>query len=101
MTVNAHFTDADIKNIENDEQVTVLALQVSKGDTVVTSDYAAVKAAYYKDLVLAAVDSIHANDRHLFTTAAELLLIMNMFARLSGTAMVSILLVWSILTELI
>ena len=40
MTVNAHFTDADIKNIENDEQVTVLALQVSKGDTVVTSDYA-------------------------------------------------------------
>ena len=71
LTVNAHFTDADIKNIENDEQVTVLALQVSKGDTVVTSDYAAVKAAYYKDLVLAAVDSIHANDRHLFTTAAE------------------------------
>ena len=56
MTVNAHFTDADIKNIENDEQVTVLALQVSKGDTVVTSDYAAVKAAYYKDLVLAAVE---------------------------------------------
>jgi len=71
LTVNAHFTDADIKNIENDEQVTVLALQVSKGDTVVTSDYAAVKAAYYKDLVLAAVDSIHANDRHLFTTAAD------------------------------
>ena len=32
LTVNAHFTDADIKNIENDEQVTVLALQVSKGD---------------------------------------------------------------------
>ena len=30
LTVNAHFTDADIKNIENDEQVTVLALQVSR-----------------------------------------------------------------------
>ncbi|MCQ4912845.1 hypothetical protein NE694_22680, partial [Phocaeicola vulgatus] len=25
LTVNAHFTDADIKYIENDEQVTVLA----------------------------------------------------------------------------
>mgnify|MGYP000113949253 CR=1 FL=1 len=31
LTVNAHFTDADIKNIENDEQVTVLALQVIRG----------------------------------------------------------------------
>ncbi len=35
LTVNAHFTNADTANIENDEQVTVLALQVSKEDTVV------------------------------------------------------------------
>ena len=46
-------------------------MQVSKGIPLLLLDYAAVKAAYYKDLVLAAVDSIHANDRHLFTTAAD------------------------------
>jgi len=74
LTVNAHITDGIIKDIATQDSVTVMALQVETGDTVVTSDYAAVKAENFKDLVIAAADDIHpiaTDDRHLFTKAED------------------------------
>ena len=45
-----------LKDIEKDGEVTVLALQVgtknAEGDTLITSDYAAVKAREVKNIVL-------------------------------------------------
>ncbi len=76
LTVHAQLTDGTIKDIKDDKKVTVLALQANyknaeeKVDTVITSDYAAVKAVNYEDLKLAHVDATGA-DRHLYTTAAE------------------------------
>ena len=57
LTVHANLTDGMIKNIQNDEKVTVLALQVTTqngdADQVITSDYAALKAVYTQGFVLA------------------------------------------------
>ncbi len=75
LTVHAQLTDGTIKDIESDGKVTVLALQANyknaeeKVDTVITSDYAAVKAVNYENLELAHVDATP--DKHLYTTAAE------------------------------
>ena len=56
LTVKAHLTGGTIKDIKNDDLVTVLALQAgtkgAKGDTLITSDYAAVKKAEITNLVL-------------------------------------------------
>ena len=57
LTVKAHLTEGTIKDIEKDGKVTVLALQAgtknaTKGDTLITSDYAAVKKAEITDLTL-------------------------------------------------
>lgn len=57
MTVWAKLTEGTIKDIVNDNKVTVLALQANylNGDnkrSVITSDYAAVKAVKITDLVL-------------------------------------------------
>ena len=57
LTVWAKLTEGTIKDIENDDKVTVLALQANylNGDnkrSVITSDYAAVKAVKITDLVL-------------------------------------------------
>lgn len=77
LTVNAQLTDGTIKDIATDKKVTVLALQANyknaeeKVDTVITSDYAAVKAVNYNDMVLAHVDATSTDSKHLYTTAAE------------------------------
>lgn len=74
LTVHANLKDGMIKNIVNDNKVTVLALQVKvatgANDTIVTSDYAALKALYTRDLVLA--DASQASHQpHWPTTMAE------------------------------
>lgn len=77
LTVYAQLTDGTIKDIEKDDQVTVLALQANyknaeeKVDTVITSDYAAVKAINFSNMVLAHVDATSTDSKHLYTTAAE------------------------------
>ncbi|RHC02262.1 hypothetical protein [Bacteroides uniformis] len=78
LRVKAKLTDGNIKDIDKDGLVTVLALQAhykdAKVDTIITSDYAAVKAQEIKDLVLAnaKVQPNHADgEGHLYTTAAE------------------------------
>ena len=65
-----------LKDIEKDGEVTVLALQVgtknAEGDTLITSDYAAVKAREVKNIVLAdAAKGYQATEVHFVTTAAE------------------------------
>lgn len=74
----------DIKAIAEDEMVTVLALQArlnekaAAADTVITSDYAAVKASYYTDIDLAVPANVPgvvlnnpAKPNHWWTTAEE------------------------------
>lgn len=51
-TVHAAYNGNVIKSIANNNQVTVLALQYTDDDATVTSDYAAVRANTYKNLVL-------------------------------------------------
>lgn len=64
-----------IKDIEKDKEVTVLALQIGargvKGDTLVTSDYAAVKAENTKGFLLADARKTVAEEVHLYTTAED------------------------------
>ena len=77
LTVHSQLTDGTLKTIADDSQVTVLALQAHYNDgakdTIITSDYAAVKAVNYDDLILAYSSSNPAGgfsgDLHLFTTA--------------------------------
>lgn len=76
LTVKAKFTNAQyVKDIEGDQQVTVIALQYKlRPDTVVTSDYAAIKAYKYNDFILnnAMLQGRTAShDYHLYTTAQE------------------------------
>lgn len=76
LTVQANLSDGLLKEIEKDGEVTVLALQVGTkgeaGDTLVTSDYAAVKAREIRDFALAdATASMEVDDTHLYTTAAD------------------------------
>ena len=72
VTVHAKYNGNAIKNIANDNQVTVLALQYTTGDSIVTSDFAAVKASTYSDLVLnnpKYATQSHEVPSHLYTTA--------------------------------
>ena len=60
LTVYANLSEGTIKDIEDDEQVTVLALQVGTrgangADTLITSDYAAVKKAVINGIVLSTI----------------------------------------------
>lgn len=77
LTVKANFSDAEkIKALDPTTgvgQVTVLALQYNKGagaeaDTVITSDYAALKANAYSNFVLNHLDADYGHI-HLYTTA--------------------------------
>lgn len=52
VTIHSQYNGNVIKDIAKDNKVTVLALQYIAGDSVITSDYAAVQASKYKDLVL-------------------------------------------------
>jgi len=52
VTVHATYDGNVIKSIANDNQVTVLALQYTQGDSVITSDFAAIQANAYKGLFL-------------------------------------------------
>lgn len=74
MTVWAKLTEGTIKDIANDNKVTVLALQANylNGDnkrSVITSDYAAVKAVKITDLVLN--NAKVAGENHLAVKAAD------------------------------
>ena len=83
LTVKANL-QGDIKAIDPEEMVTVLALKArlnekaAATDTVITSDYAAVKASYYTDIDLSVpanasgvVLSNPTKPNHWYTTAAE------------------------------
>ena len=52
VTVHATYDGNVIKSIANDNEVTVLALQYTQGDSVITSDFAAIQANAYKGLFL-------------------------------------------------
>ena len=74
LTVWAKLTEGTIKDIVNDNKVTVLALQANylNGDnkrSVITSDYAAVKAVKITDLVLN--NAKVAGENHLAVKAAD------------------------------
>ena len=77
VTVKANLDNANlIKDINNDNEVTVLALQY-KADanaTVITSDFAALKASEYTDLAICGVPgkltTDDPTDNHLWETAA-------------------------------
>lgn len=77
VSVKAHFANNTnlIKDINNDGEVTVMALQYQQKDTVVTSDYAAVKATNYNNLKLNLAESnvagIAGSHIHLYGTAAD------------------------------
>lgn len=77
LTVHSQLTDGIIKDINDDNQVTVLALQANyKGkeeNSVITSDYAALRATNYKNLVLAnsAAYGAPVHTMHLYTTAQD------------------------------
>lgn len=76
LTVFAGLANGTIKDITNDEEVSTLALQAvtasgEKGDTTITSDYAAIKAVALRDFALAEPTDpdMVAGDWHHFTTA--------------------------------
>ena len=74
LTVKAKLTEGSIKDIAEDKQVTVLALQAKttgeKGDTIITSDYAAVVKSQYDNLKLAKVSTpVNHTDKYLYETA--------------------------------
>ena len=76
LTVHSQLTGGSIKDIEQDGKVTVLALQANYSkngqDTIITSDYAALKAKDTYITALADTGNIElSHPRHLFTTAAE------------------------------
>lgn len=71
VTVHAKYNGNAIKDLanENDKKVTVLALQYTSGDSVVTSDFAAIKASTYSNLVLNNPTLLHPS--HLYQTAKD------------------------------
>ena len=76
LTVQANLNSGILKDIEKDEEVTVMALQVGtkgeKGDTLITSDYAAVKAMKIGNFVLAdATEGLMDFHKHWDTTALD------------------------------
>lgn len=74
LTVTATLNDGMVKSIDEGE-VTVMALQVGtrgeNADTLITSDYAAVKSDNYKGFALADATKELAEDAHLYTTAKD------------------------------
>lgn len=70
VTVKANLKDGILPYIATDSKVTVLALEVSLGDTVITSDYAALKPVYQYGFQLADARKA-AHQPHLYTTMAE------------------------------
>ena len=73
VTVHAKYNGNAIKNIAENNQVTVLALQYTSGDSVVTSDFAAIKASTYSNLVLnnPTLQHVDAIPSHLYQTAQD------------------------------
>lgn len=74
VTVHAKYNGNAIKDLANDyKKVTVLALQYTSGDSVVTSDFAAIKASTYSNLVLnnPTVQHVDAIPSHLYQTAKD------------------------------
>lgn len=75
VTVHAKYNGNAIKDLANSEseKVTVLALQYTSGDSVVTSDFAAIKASTYSKLVLnnPTVQHVDAIPSHLYQTAKD------------------------------
>ena len=73
VTVHAKYNGNAIKNIAENNQVTVLALQYTSGDSVVTSDFAAIKASTYSKLVLnnPTLQHVDAIPSHLYQTALD------------------------------
>lgn len=70
VTVKANLKDGILPYIATNEKVTVLALEVNLGDTVITSDYAALKPVYSYGFKLAnATESAH--QTHWPTTMAD------------------------------
>ena len=76
VTVHAKYNGNAIKNIAENNQVTVLALQYTSGDSVVTSDFAAIKASTYSKLVLnnPTLQHVDAIPSHLYQTAKDAIL---------------------------
>ena len=76
VTVHAKYNGNAIKNIAENNQVTVLALQYTSGDSVVTSDFAAIKASTYSKLVLnnPTLQHVDAIPSHLYQTAQDAIL---------------------------
>ena len=73
VTVHAKYNGNAIKNIAENNQVTVLALQYTSGDSIVTSDFAAIKASTYSKLVLnnPTLQHVDAIPSHLYQTAKD------------------------------
>ena len=73
VTVHAKYNGNAIKNIAENNQVTVLALQYTSGDSIVTSDFAAIKASTYSKLVLnnPTLQHVDAIPSHLYQTAQD------------------------------
>ena len=73
VTVHAKYNGNAIKNLADNNQVTVLALQYTSGDSVVTSDFAAIKASTYSKLVLnnPTLQHVDAIPSHLYQTALD------------------------------
>lgn len=76
VTVHAKYNGNAIKDIAKSEKVTVLALQYTSGDSVVTSDFAAIKASTYSNLVLnnPTLKHVDAIPSHLYQTAKDAIL---------------------------
>ena len=73
VTVHAKYNGNAIKDLANSKKVTVLALQYTSGDSVVTSDFAAIKASTYDKLVLnnPTLQHVDAIPSHLYQTAKD------------------------------
>ena len=73
VTVHAKYNGNAIKDLANGDKVTVLALQYTSGDSVVTSDFAAIKASTYDKLVLnnPTLQHVDAIPSHLYQTAKD------------------------------
>ena len=73
VTVHAKYNGNAIKNLADNNQVTVLALQYTSGDSVVTSDFAAIKASTYSKLVLnnPTLQHVDAIPSHIYQTAMD------------------------------
>ena len=76
VTVHAKYNGNAIKDLANGDKVTVLALQYTSGDSVVTSDFAAIKASTYSKLVLnnPTLQHVDAIPSHLYQTAQAAIL---------------------------